>query len=385
MKKHVLIAAGLAVLSTSAFATKARMEALGQGAGASRGSFYIDDSRNVFRNAATVNSMKNYVLTEWGVDATNSTDTEAAPNAEGGFFKEAGSFSYGLYLGNVIGHENAARNGALSSLGQTLGEAGFLKRDNQLDLFIAGDAGVEWGVRLGYAKGESEVTGGVKKEHSAMDVGLGVNAGDLSAWANLDLSDESKGASEAGDKWEADLGLHLGASYKVAGMTAFAEYNKTGFEYTDPTNTATKPTQETSSIQVGVGKTYDHGNGNRMITNVSFLTSTVEEKTTAGEKEESKSTRLPFTVGFEADATTWLTLRGSVSYTLPVLNETEEKNGGTTTKSTPTNTADIAAGGTLNFGKLKVDGVIGTDGAAGETGKLTLDDVMTRVAVHYWF
>ena len=80
MKKHIAIAAGLAVLSTSAFATKARMNALGQGD--DRGSFYIQDSRNVFRNASEVNNMTNYVVTEWGT-ASNTADSVTAPHAEG--------------------------------------------------------------------------------------------------------------------------------------------------------------------------------------------------------------------------------------------------------------------------------------------------------------
>ena len=49
MKKHIVVAAGLAVLSTGAFATKARMTALNQDA--SQGSFYIQDERNAFRSA----------------------------------------------------------------------------------------------------------------------------------------------------------------------------------------------------------------------------------------------------------------------------------------------------------------------------------------------
>ena len=93
MKKHIAIAAGLAVLSTSAFATKARMNALGQGD--DRGSFYIQDSRNVFRNASDVNNMTNYVVTEWGTAAATE-DSVTAPGAEGGFFRSAGQFNYCL-------------------------------------------------------------------------------------------------------------------------------------------------------------------------------------------------------------------------------------------------------------------------------------------------
>ena len=45
MKKLAIATVGLAVLSTSAHATKARLEALGQNV---FGSQYLDDNRNVF-------------------------------------------------------------------------------------------------------------------------------------------------------------------------------------------------------------------------------------------------------------------------------------------------------------------------------------------------
>ena len=95
MKKSVLIATGLAVLSTSAYATKARMSALGQDEGL--GSYYMGDTRNVFRNPADLNYTKNYMVAEWGQDAGTA-------NAEGGFFRELGAFNYGVYLGSNNGH-----------------------------------------------------------------------------------------------------------------------------------------------------------------------------------------------------------------------------------------------------------------------------------------
>ena len=79
MKKHLVVAAGLAVLSTGAFASKARMTALNQDhLGSSVGSFYLEDNRNVFRSSNSVNSMNNYVITEWGTSVGVGT-------AEGGF------------------------------------------------------------------------------------------------------------------------------------------------------------------------------------------------------------------------------------------------------------------------------------------------------------
>ncbi|MEM7172113.1 MAG: hypothetical protein AAF530_18225 [Pseudomonadota bacterium] len=57
---------------------------------------FIKDTRNIFLNPERVNQYRSYVVTEWG-DANDNDD----PNAEGGFFREAGSFAYGVYLGNA--------------------------------------------------------------------------------------------------------------------------------------------------------------------------------------------------------------------------------------------------------------------------------------------
>ncbi len=371
MKKHLLIATGLAVLSTSAFATKARLEALGNGA-----TYLTSDTRNVFRNAAHVNSMKNYVVTEWGTAVNTSVDTVAAPDAEGGFYRESGNFAYGLYLGSQRNDNNAARAAS---------DATYVSHDNSLDLFIAGDAGVEWGARVHYAGSKNEPTATSEVKQDAMGVGLGIVMGDLEVWTNLDLSDNSEGASNTNDKWEAELGLNVGLSYAFGNMTAWADYASTGFEVT----TAGTKTEDnsTTSITVGLGKVHEAGAGARVFYNAQFNTTTNESG--IGTTTEVKTTSLPVTIGFEADATKWLSLRGSVSQNV-FLGNAETTTGSTSTSTYVANSTNVQAGATLNFGKLKVDGMIGLEDATGagsgsELGQLRLDNLMSRVAVHYWF
>ncbi len=370
MKKHIAIAAGLAVLSTSAFATKARMNALGQGD--DRGSFYIQDSRNVFRNASDVNDMTNYVVTEWG-QANNAADSDVAPHAEGGFFRSAGQFNYGVYLGSDIDAQNAAKTAAAVQ-----------NQDNNIDLFFGGDMGVKWGVAFGYSSSENE-TGAIKKENDTMSLGLGVEKGAIEGYVNLGLKDESKGGAAVADKWEADTGMNVGLSYDWMDYTFFADYDKTGYEQTIA---AVKTEQEDTKLTVGVGHNHEVSATSRLFTNISYTSTESESK--GGTVSKSKDTALPLTIGFEADATSWLALRGSVSQNV-IIGSNKNTAG---KKSTIGDSTNVAAGATLNFGKLKVDGVIGTSGnagtnagdtAAGETGTLSLDRLMTRVAVHYWF
>lgn len=88
MKKQLIVALGLAVLATPAFASKARLQALGED---QYGSFYVNDNRNVFLNAANVNNHKDLATFEWGA-TTAATDATATPRSEGGVFKTMGTW-----------------------------------------------------------------------------------------------------------------------------------------------------------------------------------------------------------------------------------------------------------------------------------------------------
>ena len=368
MKKQILIATGLAVLSTSAFASKARLEALGQDD--DRGSFYVEDSRNIFRNAAKVNTHKNYITTEWGIASAN--DSAATPQAEGGFFREMGSFNYGVYMGSDIDAQNSNRTN-------------YQAHDNALDLFFGGDMGVEWGARIHYANGSTENAGTHKLEHSNFGLGLGMMMGDIEGYANIILSDESKGGASAGDKFEAN-GLNLGASYNLNGTKFYVDYDKSGYDDTVGSN---KEEQTDTVLTVGVGRIHEVSSTARLNMDVAFVSEKDENKDPSATPSttETKETKLPVTLGFEADATSWLVLRGSISQNV-IINKREVKTA-TTSKNTKADTTVVNAGATLNFGKLKVDGSIGTDTSATNTGTeggtLRLDNLMTRVGVTYWF
>lgn len=369
MRKNVLLVAGLCVLSTSAFASKARVEALGQNG--YKGSYYINDSRNIFRNAALVNQHKNYVSAEWG--SAQTVDSATTPRPEGGFFREAGSFAYGLYLGN----DN-------SSVVQGSKGGSYLNQDNALDLFFAGDMGVQWGARLHYANSKDE-TGGFEKKNSAMGLGLGAVHGDMEGYVNIDLSDKSKGSTAVGDEWKLKPSFDVGGTYKISGMTAFANFKM--YKYEDSTAAAAIRTKKGNSIEAGVGRIHEVSPTARVVTNASLVLTTDENISAAG---KAKSQYIPVAIGFETDATSWLTLRAAVTQKV-IINQDKNVSG---QKSTDDNSTNVTAGATLAFGKFNVDGLIGTSGAARNSntladdtnnGVLTTDNLMSRVGVTYNF
>ena len=89
----------------------------------------------------------------------------------------------------------------------------------------------------------------------------------------------------------------------------------------------------------------------------------------------------------EADATSWLTLRGNVHQNV-LLGSSKSIAG---KKTTIANSTTVDAGATLNFGKLKVDGSVGTTDASrtgtigAKKGVLATDNLMSRVGVTYMF
>lgn len=371
MKRNVLVIAGLAVLSTNAFASKARVEALNQDS--VRGSEYISDSRNVFRNPASLNTMSNYLITEWGSStAVNTADSQTAPRAEGGFFREAGAFNYGLYLGND--QTDRSRN------------AGFLPQDNALDLFFSGDMGLQWGAKVHYAGSKDETVVGNTRKNSAFGLGLGVASGAFDAYLDLTLSDKSTGRTGglAADEFKTKPSYVVGGSYSMSGNTFFASYeaNKTSEKITNTTSTV-----KDSTITAGAGRTWDVNPTAKIFTDAKLVFGSSQGASPA---PKLKTQTLPVTLGMEAEATSWLTLRGSVTQNV-ILNTEETSVANVAKKRTKTNTTNVAAGATLNFGKLKVDGVIGNTAAsrAGTTGTengvLTTDNLLTRVGVTYMF
>lgn len=365
--KNVLLITGLAVLSTSAFASKARIEALGSNA-----SYYIADTRSAFLNPADLNGAKNLLVTEWGT-ASSAADSASAPKAEGGFYREMGTFTYGVYLGN-----NAVLKPARA--------ATFLGQDNAIDLLLAGDMGVKWGARLHYASSKIETgTASATKKNDAFGLSLGGKSGNMGAYLNMDLSDKSTGNGTVAT-YESKLkpSYQIGGTYDFSGFNFFADYSSGKLEETLAALTTTKST----SLLLGVGRIHEINPTSRFFSNAAFSVVTGEE-TSAGVTGKITETTLPVSFGMEADATSWLVVRGSVSQNVIIGQTKTTQTGQPDAKATIANSTNVNAGATLNFGKLKVDGLVGTTSAGNavdsKQGVLSTNNLLTRVGVTYAF
>ncbi len=376
MKKQLVVALGLSVLATpAAFASKARLLALGE---STNGSFFINDNRNVFLNAAEVNNQKDLVTFEFGTGST--TDTDTAPNAEGGVIKSMNNMVYGLHLGRV------------TSFAQTVTDnstAAFVP-SNTLDFFVGGDAGLKWGANLTYANGMDEQfsngTGTSDSEGKSMDLNFGVIAGDISAYIKAGIMGETENKDSTAGATDVDVKrkseFELGAAYKLNAYTIFAQANMNKYEEKE-----SDADIDNTSLLVGAARTERLNDKTTMFVKLSASHVKEDNETVSPTDSETKTTAIPVAIGLEHDATSWLVLRGSVSQNIWSKVDSDAND-----KSTVANSTNVNAGATLKFGELSVDGVVGTNNGAGtiadsnsEKGTIALDNLMTRASVTYRF
>jgi hypothetical protein len=446
MKKLLLIGTAAMLVSTSVFATQARLLALGMKETDNEGMYHISDARNMFLNPAYVNLYPNEIVAEWGSKGFNASAAGTAsnatvyrtnaPKAQGGAFHKFGDLVFGVYLGNESNTSSLLRIAGTSAAAALNGAGGnptasqmLHTADNVVDVFVAGDAGVKWGVDASYAAGKNE-TNSSKDSSGAVRMGVLTDTWD----AHLNVSVNSK--SEATDvvtplgsgalsetvnhKFEGKLGFQVGGSYVITGNNRVFGYVKHyGWEQSDSYSkytalqAATAGTAAASggqqgtvkgdftSYHLGWGSHSDVGTTDKVYYSVAARKTDINLKFNT--KGEVRHIAIPLTIGYEAVANEWLTLRGSIIQNLWSQRDNKGLGGlnvvgrslitglyGNNGKATLANSTEVNAGATLTYGQLSVDGLIGmTAPSRGGTvqeknqGVFALDNLSSSVAVTY--
>lgn len=413
MKKTLLIITSL-IFSYEVYASKARMTALGQDA--SLGSFYLEDPRNLFRNPSEISSISDFAIVEAADSATPDTGEGNIPvghgeGAEGGFFKKmSDSMSVGVYIGNALNNNSSKVGGSATGYAADLGGTTAYSApsttqaagNENLNLFIGGEAGVKWGVRISQASASSKTPADstlpeYEKKHSLLGIGIGISKDKMKAYANVDLKDKYEGgtvstasAYEKDDLVEGSW-KNLGASMKVKDLVIFADYDHRKVEAT--TGGATKVVDETSQSVITIGSSYIKpvSESAKVNLDISFKKTSAKDKngdsSVVDDKDiEVKKTEMPLVIGFEKQATSWLALRASVKQNV-LLGKIEE-SGNTSVANTDLNTESSLNGDTsvnigmgLTFDELIIDGTLGTS----EGGLVDSRNFGGRVGVSYFF
>jgi hypothetical protein len=384
MKRQLTVALGLLVIAPAAFATKARLEALGED---SFGSYYIQDNRNIFLNPARINENKDFVTYEFGASGNNiaAADSAKDPRAVGGFVKSVGNMAYGLHFG-----DSSTSTGAFRAA-----SGGNLQERQPWDFHIGGDAGVKWGASFTYEEfngrtGTGNVSGNRLTSHGTKVRG-GVLMGDLDLFAQISLA--NKASDDQGHYVKGDMGTFLGAGYMMNNYKLFLDWRMINGDYKGGA-TASKKSADTSIWRAGVGRQERLNDRATLFAKAMIVRNVIDDNGSNITAGNYTSYAVPLNVGIEYAATSWLDLRASVSQN--VWSKSENKlNAGGRRNSNINNTA-VRAGASLKFGEFSIDGLVSTDQSANgqatntdastdQGGAIRTDSLMTRVAMIYRF
>lgn len=372
MKKLLLIAA-LAAMSTPAFASKARLTSLGN-------ADHLVDVQTAFDNPAHLTLLSDYATFETGPTSTTSTTS----NAEGGFIQSMGEGKWGFYMGRKSEFTTGAR-----------ASTGFLGQENPIELQYAMKGPISWGAALNYSKSDKK---SVSRKQDAMGVRVGAVADVWEAYAIIGLGSKADGHAaftadlngdgdvlDAGETaaanpatttgtYKSTTGFKVGAKYKMDNIVAYLKHYMDGFKYEDTGTAITKLEQSQSQTDLGVIDATKIDGGQWFYGVALRLFNSKKEATVGGGSGEAKTTTtsLPFLLGLEYDAASWLTLRTSVTQNV-LIGTTKTEVGGTGEADTIANNTTVAAGLGLKMNKWTLDGSM----AAATTGNLQLGDGAT--------
>lgn len=417
MKNLVLLGIGATLLSTSAFASKARLEALGED---SFGSQYVDDNRNMFLNAAEIHNHNDFLVFDAG-DTTEFNDKAATPKASGGYFAKNNGAVMGVYLGQDSNTAANLRAGALSALAtagaiSSTEAATFsnqVTNNNTLDLFYGRDGAMKWGLRFSYSDSANEQggTGFAESSQTGYLIGLGAISGDWQYYANIGatnqaeikgLDDSTSNLTDGKDmEIEGSIGVQAGAIKDLGnGAKAFVEFRSIGIEQDGlgtigGTNFDNK--WDVQRINVGWAKADKISDVFTAFYRVEYFQETNDNYVYIKDYELT-TTYTKATLGFETVASSWLTVRGSVSNYI-TSEEDKDQPGGSNNGTRSLEGVELALGASLTFGDFQIDGLVANDadgdGVLDESatstdqddrkGILRTDSLMSRVSLVYNF
>ncbi len=387
MKKLLLIAA-IASLASPAFASKARVNALGNAE-------FLIDPQTTFNNPSYMAWMADYVTFETG--PTNPTYSPGLfPNiqptvpttsvgSEGGFVRSAGDAKYMAYLG---------RKSDLTAVSRQV--TGFLGQENPIDLMYAMKGPLNWGVGVSLSNSDKKsATATVPaQKQNAYGVRLGVSNDIWEGYAVIGLGSSATGTSglaafgviqDPDAKYTGTTGFKLGAAYKVENLYNYIKYYQDGYKIDSPLNPGFSGFNSTQSqFDIGV---VDHNKieAGQWFYGVAFqmYQSKVEGTQSAIINVKNTAQYVPFLLGVEYDAISWATVRASVTQNVLIGSTKADDDTGPRpdAQDTVSNNTVVAGGLGLHFNKFVVDGTL----AASRTGNANTTDLLSNVALTYNF
>jgi len=285
---------------------------------------------------------------------------------------------------------------------------------NQIDLFFGWGDELKWGANILVYMDEDDTPGKAFDSKGAA-VRFGVKADKWDAFANISLVNEVNKIDTAVINWggiyvseqvqhkfDGSLGVHVGGSYKFDSLRLYAYVKSFSWEQSDDYDYATDPLNlrfdhgipagtypaitggQTGTVsgslnifKVGIGDAIKKDSRTTFYWDIFARYYDVEVAFTKA--ATVKAFELPLVFAAESAATDWLTIRGSILHKLVGFAENDNyeslnpvaqalavnlfggDNGGNSS-SLPSPTS-VRVGSSLVFGDLRVDGLLGANGA----------------------
>lgn len=379
-----LITLALVLASTSAFATRARVTALGN-------SPHLTDVTYVYGNATWMMTLADSLTIESGATANNFATAGAAPNAtntsnvslgsEGLMIRSMGDAKFALGLG----HDDSTvfANRGLANTAAVNAALVWNIKPQQNPLFLAyamkmGDMSVGAGLR--YSNFDDKKN---DEKESSMALNFGARSAAWDVALDLGLTDEWKtGTTNAqpSDSYKGKSAISLTGGYNVTETMYVNAGFKTGGAKLEDAAAEVADIAYTN-ITVGVTESIKK-DGAEFFYGAGLLSASTEEK-----KSDTKITamKMPLIIGLEAEANSWLTLRGSVTQTLLLVDSDKTATAGVASVETSpgANSTTLAAGAGLKFNKVTVDGSILAGGS--QVINATAGNLLGQVGLTYAF
>lgn len=374
MKKLLLVA--ISLLSVNAFATKARVIALGS-------AFNVVDSSGIFSNPLRVHQFSNLVTLETGVTAATTT----RDNAEGLFYY---TLTEKARIAVSLGNNDAMIQTGRTFINGQAGTTNYVTPQNMLHLFYGLDEGdVQYAGGIFMSSKNDKIVATNSKENSA-GLSLGIKSGVNSAYVTAGLTNTAEQGLvkfEGGGYTKLSLRttqMDLMWGLDLVSWTAKSKTIASGVEDYSFAN---------QNFGLRVAKSHKNDTGSEVFYGANLNQQTVECKTNASVACTEKFTRtnLPVFIGMEVNAADWLTVRGSVTQSimdtvkddigLAAATGISGAAGGLSDFGAYKNTTVVAAGVGLKFNKLTLDGTLSTS----TTQTVNTTDLMSQVGMTYNF
>ncbi len=348
---------GLSMAATSAYASTARVDALQKGA-------HLVDTATVFNNPSDMFSLPEVATIEYGASSTFGSD------AKGGFLRGEGDTKFGFFLGQGSDTRSAA------------GTINFEGIENPFTVFYGQKMGSEMSWGLGFTYSASSKKSALKAApaqtnldsatQSYMNLTGSVNMGMWVAGLNLDLANTAKTTLTTGN----GEGTYAAGNTKLFGQYVMdTSYFDASYEMSNvntKTDVADVSKKSGSTITLGYTNTMKK-DGAEFFYGASYVMTNTKD-TVANTKTDDAT--LPVIVGVEADATSWMVLRGSVTQNV-LLGTTKTGNNTDTVNHNTT----VAAGMGLKFNKSILDMTLSAAGS----GNVESDALGAQAAYTYMF